>query len=88
MTRNMMKEIKLVNKGRNIEYRYKSVETTEIEYLEKKSDEIYQIDLSDDKASEERDQINKNYEEKVTEDVEVLKLGKLNLQKNMDNIEK
>ena len=88
MTRNMMKEIKLVNKGRNIEYRYKSFETTEIDYLEKKSDEIYQIDLSDDKASKERDQINKNYEEKVTEDVEVLKLGKLNLQKNMDNIEK
>ena len=44
--------------------------------------------MSDDKKSDERDQISKNYEEKVTEDIEVLKLGKLSLQKNIYNIEK
>ena len=31
--------------------------------------------MSDDKEYDERDQISKNYEEKVTEDIEVLKLG-------------
>ena len=44
--------------------------------------------MSDDKKSDERDQISKNYEEKVTEDIEILKLVKLSLQKNIDNIEK
>ena len=44
--------------------------------------------MSDDKESDERDQISKNYEEKLTEDIEFLKLGKLSSQKNMDNIEK
>ena len=46
------------------------------------------MNMSDDKKYDERDEINKNYEEKVTEDIEVLKLGKLSLQKNKDNIEK
>ena len=46
------------------------------------------MDMSDDKESDESDQISENYEEKVTEDIEVLKLGKLILQKNIDNIEK
>ena len=31
--------------------------------------------MSDDKKSDEREQISKNDEEKVTEDIEVLKLG-------------
>ena len=44
--------------------------------------------MSDDKESDERYQIGKNYEEKVTEDIELLKLRKLNSQKNIDNIEK
>ena len=44
--------------------------------------------MSDDKKSDEREQISKNDEEKVTEDIEVLKLGKLSSQKNIDNIEK
>ena len=57
-------------------------------YLEKESNEIKQMDMIDDKESDERNHINKNYEEKVTEDIEVLKLGKLSLQKNKDNIEK
>ena len=46
------------------------------------------MDMSDDKESNKRDQISKNDEEKVTEDIEVLKLGKLSSQKNIDNIEK
>ena len=57
-------------------------------YLEKESNEIKQMDMIDDKESDERNHINKNDEEKVTEDIEVLKLGKLSLQKNKDNIEK
>ena len=48
-----------------------------IDYIEKESDEINHTDMSDDKEYDERDQISKNYEEKVTEDIEVLKLGKL-----------
>ena len=44
--------------------------------------------MSDDKDSDERYQMNKNYEERVTNDIEVLKLGKLGLRKNRDNIEK
>ena len=44
--------------------------------------------MSDDKESDKRDQISKIDEEKVTGDIEVLKLGKLSLQKNIDNIEK
>ena len=42
------------------------------------------MDMSDDKDSDERYQKSKNYEEKVTEDIEVLKLGKLISQKKMD----
>ena len=44
--------------------------------------------MSDDKYSEERDQTSKNHEEKMTEDIEVFKLGKLSSRKNDDNIEK
>ena len=44
--------------------------------------------MSDDKESDKRYQIGKIDEEKVTEDIEVLKLVKLSLQKNIDNIEK
>ena len=46
------------------------------------------MDMNDDKESDERDHISKNDEEKVTEDIEILKLGKLSSQKNKDNIEK
>ena len=46
------------------------------------------MDMSDDKESDEGYHISKNDEEKVTEDIEVLKLGKLSSQKNIDNIEK
>ena len=46
------------------------------------------MDISDGKECIERYQISKNDEEKVTEDIEVLKLVKLSSQKNIDNIEK
>ena len=46
------------------------------------------MDMSDEKESDERYQINKNEVKKVTEDIEVSKLGKLSSQKNIDNIEK
>ena len=46
------------------------------------------MDMSDDKEYDERDQINKNDEERVTDDIEVFKLVKLSLKKNNDNIEK
>ena len=46
------------------------------------------MDMSDDKKSDVRDQISKIYEEKITEDIEVLKLVKLSSQKNIGNIEK
>ena len=46
------------------------------------------MDTSDDKKSYNKYQISKIDEEKVTEDIEVLNLGKLSLQKKMDNIEK
>ena len=44
--------------------------------------------MSDAKESDERDQISKNDEEKVTEDIEFSKQGKLSSLKNIDNIEK
>ena len=46
------------------------------------------MEMSYDKESDERYQIYKDDEEIVTNDIEVLKLGKLVLQKNIDNIEK
>ena len=44
--------------------------------------------MSEKRESDEIDQISKNYEEKVTEDIEILKLGKSSSQKNIENIEK
>ena len=46
------------------------------------------MDMSDDKEYGEIYQINKNDEERVTEDIDVFKLVKLSLRKNMDNIKK
>ena len=45
------------------------------------------MDTSDENYSDERDQISKNHEEKVTEDIEVLKMGNLSSKKNIDHIE-
>ena len=49
--------------------------------IQKESDEIYWMFMSDDKESNERDWIDKNDEERVTNDIWVLKLGKLDSQK-------
>ena len=46
------------------------------------------MDMSYDKESDKIDQISKIDEEIVTEYIEVLKMGKLSSQKNIDNIEK
>ena len=46
------------------------------------------MDMSEDKDSDERDHISKNDEEILTDDIEVLKMGKLSTKKNDDNIEK
>ena len=45
------------------------------------------MDTSDEKNSDERDQTSKNHEEKMTEDIEVLKMRKLSSQKNIVDIE-
>ena len=57
-------------------------------YLDKESDKINPIDMSDNKDSQGREQISKNDEVKVSDDTEDLKLGKLSSHKNMDNVEK
>ena len=44
--------------------------------------------MSDDKDSDEIDQIGENDEDRLTGDVEVLKLVKSSSQKNIDNIKK
>ena len=55
---------------------------------EKKSDEIYQINMMDDKESDGRYQIGENKEETLNTDTEVLKLQKLSYHKNIDYLEK
>ena len=42
--------------------------------IDKESDGINWMDIIDDKDSDERDQISKNDEERVTDDIEVFKL--------------
>ena len=59
-----------------------------IDNVEKEYDERNWIDMSDEKDSDERYQMGENDEEIVTDDIEVLKLVKFSLQKNIDNIEK
>ena len=44
--------------------------------------------MIDDKECDERYQIEENKKEILNTDIEVLKLGKLILQKNIDNIDK
>ena len=56
--------------------------------FEKESDEIIQIYMSDDKESDGIDQIGENDEDRLTGDIEFLKLGKLGSQENIDNVEK
>ena len=58
------------------------------ENIEKEYDERNSMYMSDNKGSDERYHIDKNDEERVTNYIELLKLGKLVLQKNTDNIER
>ena len=46
------------------------------------------MDTSDDKESDVRDKIGKYDKERVTDDIEVFKLGKPSSEKNDENIEK
>ena len=74
-------------------WRYRNHETAKIEFAEKYrlSWEIIWRNKSDGyewwQGIWRREHISKNDEERVTEDIEVLKLGKLSSQKNIDNIE-
>ena len=45
------------------------------------------MDISDDKDSDERDQISKNNEVNVGDVIEYLKLGKLSSHKNLDMVD-
>ena len=56
-------------------------------YLEEKSDKINSKDMSDNMDSDEREQISKNDEVKLSDIVEDLKVGKLSLHKYVDNVE-
>ena len=56
--------------------------------IEKASDDRNRMDMSDDKESNNRYQISKNVEERVTDDRAVFKLGKLSSRENDDNIGK
>ena len=55
---------------------------------DKKTDERLQKNLIDDKESDERYQISKNDQEKIIEDIEIMKLQNLSSQKIYINIEK
>ena len=44
--------------------------------------------MSDDKEYDKRYQMGENDEDGFTDDIDVLELGKLSLQKNIDNIDK
>ena len=55
-------------------------------YLEKESDEINPMDISYNKDSDEREQISKNDEVKLSGNIEDLKVGKLSSHKYVDNV--
>ena len=59
-----------------------------IDNVDKESDEKMWIDISYDKDYDERCQIGENGEDRLTDDIEVLKLVKLSSKKNIDNIGK
>ena len=44
--------------------------------------------MIDDKKSDERYQIGENHEDRLTDDIRKLKLGKLSSQKSLENIDK
>ena len=55
----------------------KLISQKNIDNIEKESCERNQMDISDGKDSNERYHISKNYEEILTDDIEVFKMGKL-----------
>ena len=55
---------------------------------DKRTDEIYQKNTIDDKESDERDHISKIYEEKILEDIEIMKLQNLSSKKIYIYLEK
>ena len=59
-----------------------------LDNVEKESDEMNPMDMSDDKDSDERYQIIQYDELKVSDVIKDLKLGNLSLHKNLDNVEK
>ena len=59
-----------------------------IEINDKKYDKRYQINIIDDKESNEQDQIGEDKEETLNTYTKVLKLRNISLQKNIDNIGK
>ena len=71
----MNMQLKILRPQRNIENNYKQY------------DEIYQINMIDDKESNERYQISKNKKKTLNTDIEVLILRKLSSQK-IDHLEK
>ena len=59
-----------------------------IDNVEKEYGKINRIYMNDDKDSDEIYKISENDKYRLTDDIEVLKLGRMSLQKNMDNVEK
>ena len=59
-----------------------------INNIDKESDKSNQIDIFYYNDSDERDQMGQNDEYRLTDDREVLKLGKLSSKRYIDNIEK
>ena len=59
-----------------------------IDNINKEYFEINLMNISDDKDSDERDRISENDGKIVTDDMKVLKLGKLSSWENIENIEK
>ena len=56
-------------------FKLKNLNSQKNIYLENESDEINPMDMSDNKDFDEREQISKNYEVKVSDVVEYLKVG-------------
>ena len=54
-----------------------------IEINDKQTDKRYQKNIIDDKEYDKRDQISKNDEEKIIEDIEIMKLQNLSSEKNI-----
>ena len=59
-----------------------------IDNIDTEYDERNWIDMIDNKETGERDHIGENDEERLTDDIDLLKMGKLISQKNIDNIDK